>query len=499
MSPAKKVIVIGGGLGGLSSAITLRQNGFDVELYEKNDHLGGKLNRQEQDGFGFDLGPSLLTMPYIFERLFERSCKKMSEYVEIEELELQWKSFFPDGQIINLYNDLNSMKKENPNFTKKDIKEYERFLKYAGGIDRMTLPGYFEKGLDDIKSIIKFYGPLSALRGFDYFSTMQQGINKRISNPYLRDMLGYFIKYVGSSAYNAPAVLNMMSHMQYEQGVWYVKGGLHHLAEGISRLAEEIGVIIHTSQSVETAITQNGSIRHLVLGDGSEVTADYYVSNMEVLPFYRHVLDTPPKDMEKQSRRFEPASSGLVLHLGVNRKYPQLEHHNFFFSKDSKRNYKEVFDKKVLPQDPTIYLVNTNKTDAAQSPAGNENLKILPHIPPIQEKEYTKEDYLLFRERVLIKLEGMGLTDLRKHIVTECMLTPHDIQNMYRSDHGAIYGTLSDRKKNKGFKHPKKSKHISNLYFTGGTVNPGGGMPMVTLSGQQVGKMIAEEDKKTRR
>lgn len=494
MSPAKKVIVIGGGLGGLSSAITLKQNGFDVALYEKNAHLGGKLNRQEQDGFGFDLGPSLLTMPYIFERLFDRSGKKMSEYVEIEELDLQWKSFFPDGPIINLYNDLSKMQTENPGLTVEDMKEYKRFLNYAGSIDRTTLPGYFEKGLDDIKSIIKFHGPLTALRGFDYFSTMQQGIDKRVSNPYLRDMLGYFIKYVGSSAYNAPAVLNMMAHMQYEQGVWYVKGGLHHLAQAISRLAEEIGVSIHTNQSVETAITQDGSIRHLVLGDGSVVTADYYVSNMEVLPFYRHVLDTPPKDMEKQTRKFEPASSGLVLHLGVNRKYPQLGHHNFFFSKDSKRNYKEVFDKKVLPQDPTIYLVNTNKTDASQSPDGHENLKILPHIPPIQKKEYTKEDYLLFRERVLIKLEEMGLTDLRKHIVTEYMLTPHDIQNMYRSDHGAIYGTLSDRKKNKGFKHPKKAKHISNLFFTGGTVNPGGGMPMVTLSGQQVGAMINDEE-----
>ena len=496
MSPAKKVIVIGGGLGGLSAAVTLQQNGFDVTLYEKNDHLGGKLNRREQDGFGFDLGPSLLTMPYIFERLFERSGRKMSDYVEIEELEHQWKSFFPDGQTIDLYGNLEKMQRENPSLSKKDMKEYENFLEYAGNIDRITLPGYFEKGLDDIKSLIKFHGPLSALRGFDYFSTMQQGINKRIRNPYMRDMLGYFIKYVGSSAYNAPAVLNMMAHMQHEQGVWYVKGGLHRLAEGIIRLSEEIGITLHTNRPVETALTRNGEIEKVILEDGSEAVADYYVSNMEVLPFYRHVLDTGPSNMEKLSRKFEPASSGLVLHLGVAREYPQLSHHNFFFSTDSKRNYKEVFDKKVLPQDPTIYLVNTNKTDPSQALPGHENLKILPHIPPIQEEEYTKEDYLKFRERVLVKLENMGVTGLRESIVTEYMLTPHDIQSLYNSDHGAIYGTLSDRKKNKGFKHPKKSKHIGNLYFAGGTVNPGGGMPMVTLSGQQVGAMITEEANK---
>lgn len=495
MSPVKKVIVIGGGLGGLSSAVTLKQHGFDVTLYEKNGHLGGKLNRHEQDGFGFDLGPSLLTMPYIFERLFERSGREMADYVEIEELRHQWKSFFTDGEIINLYGNLEKMKQENPSLTKRDMKEYENFLKYARGIDRVTVPGYFEKGLDDIKSVIKFHGPVSALRGFDYFSTMQQGIDRRIKNPHMRDMLGYFIKYVGSSAYNAPAVLNMMAHMQHEQGVWYVKGGLHHLAHGIARLAEEIGVEICTNRAVNTAITKNGEIEKIIFEDGSEAAADYYVSNMEVLPFYRHVLDVQPKNMKQLENRFEPASSGLVLHLGVDREYPQLSHHNFFFSTDSKRNYKEVFDDKVLPQDPTIYLVNSNKTDPSQARRGHENLKILPHIPPIQDKEYTKEDYLKFRERVLIKLENMGLTDLRQSIVTEYMLTPHDIQNLYNSDHGAIYGTLSDRKKNKGFKHPKKSGHIDNLYFAGGTVNPGGGMPMVTLSGQQVGAMIAEREK----
>lgn len=499
MSENKTALVIGGGLGGLSAAITLKQKGFDVSLYEKNDHLGGKLNRHEQDGFGFDLGPSLLTMPYIFERLFSGSGKSMGDYVEISEVPLQWRSFFTDGTHIDLYSDLERMAQENPQLTNEDIAEYSDFLAYAGKIDRLTLPGYFEKGFDDIRSIIRFHGPLTALRGFDYFSSMQQGINRHVSHSHMRDMLGYFIKYVGSSAYRAPAVLNMMAHMQHEQGVWYVKGGLHRLAEGIAQLARDIGVDIHTGHSIRTAITDgSGHIQYIVLSDGSRRSADYIISNMEVLPFYRHVLDQPPRNMAKLEDKFEPASSGLVLHLGIDRTYPQLGHHNFFFSADSRKNYREVFEKKVLPTDPTIYLVNTNKTDAEQAPAGHENLKILPHIPPLQKKEYTKADYLAFREIVLEKLEKMGLEGLRDHIVSEYMLTPHDIESLYFSDHGAIYGTVSDRRKNKGFKHPKQSKHIDNLYFVGGTVNPGGGMPMVTLSGQQVGAMISEKERRGR-
>ncbi|WP_342388216.1 phytoene desaturase family protein [Salinicoccus bachuensis] len=496
MSKKRTVLVIGGGLGGLSAAITLKQEGFDVSLYEKNDHLGGKLNRHEQDGFGFDLGPSLLTMPYIFERLFSRSGKNMDDYVEIGEVPLQWRAFFTDGTHIDLYGDLDRMARENPQLSGRDMAEYRKFLSYAGKIDHLTLPGYFEKGFDDVRSIIGFHGPLTALRGFDYFSTMQQGINRRVSHPHMRDMLGYFIKYVGSSAYRAPAVLNMMAHMQHETGVWYVKGGLHKLAAGIAQLACDIGVDVHISQSIKTVVTEGtGRIQHIVLADGSRRSADYIVSNMEVLPFYRHVLDYPPQNLKKLEDRFEPASSGLVLHIGVDRTYPQLGHHSFFFSKDSKQNYREVFDEKVLPSDPTIYLVNTNKTDSSQAPPGHENLKILPHIPPLQGKEYTKTDYLAFRETVLDKLENMGLVGLREHIVSEYMLTPHDIESLYFSDHGAIYGTVSDRKKNKGFKHPKKAKHIDNLYFVGGTVNPGGGMPMVTLSGQQVGAMIADRER----
>lgn len=222
--------------------------------------------------------------------------------------------------------------------------------------------------------------------------------------------------------------------------------------------------------------------------------ADIYVSNMEVIPFYTKVLDTLPGNIQKMKKKFPPASSGLVIHLGVNKTYPELRHHNFFFSADSEKNYNIVFDKKQLPEDPTIYLVNSNKTDASQAPEGHENIKILPHIPPLNNMDYTKKDYMAFRELVLNKLEKMGLKDLREHIVTEYMLTPHDIESMYLSDGGAIYGTLSDKKLNQGFKHPKKSKFISNLYFVGGTVNPGGGMPMVTLSGQNAARRIAEED-----
>jgi len=206
----KSIIVIGGGLGGLSAAISLAQSGYQVSLFEKNQHLGGKLNRLEQEGFGFDLGPSILTMPQIFEKLFTDSGRTMSDYISIQRLNHEWRSFFPDGTRIDLYGDLAEMAGKNEALTEQDMAEYADFLAYAHKIYDAVEEGYFKKGLDNTREIFKEHGLIGSLRAFDYFSTMAEAIEKRISNQHFRDMLGYFIKYVGSSPYDAPAVLNMM-------------------------------------------------------------------------------------------------------------------------------------------------------------------------------------------------------------------------------------------------------------------------------------------------
>ncbi|AOH55429.1 diapolycopene oxygenase [Peribacillus muralis] len=492
----KTVVIIGGGLGGLSAAISMAQSGYKVSLYEKNGHLGGKLNRLEQDGFGFDLGPSILTMPQIFQTLFVKSGRDMADYIPTIRLKNEWRSFFPDDSIIDLYGDLTLMLQENSCLSEKDIEEYKHFLDYARRIYEVTEEGYFDKGLDSTMEIFKQHGLLESFKGFDLFSTMYDAIRKRISNQKLRDMLAYFIKYVGSSPYDAPAVLNMMIYMQHAQGVWYVPGGMHRIAQGMVKLATELGVELYTGKAVKKLI-RKGPSREIIaaeLNDGSRKTADYFISNMEVIPAYEKLLDEKPKFIKKLEKRFEPSSSGLILHLGVRKTYPQLSHHNFFFSNNLHEQMNKVFRDHELPDDPTIYVVNVNKTDPSQALPGHENIKILPHIPYIQDKPFTQDDYIKLRERVLTKLEKMGLTDLRQNIVTEDMWTPHDIETMYGSHRGSIYGTVSHRTKNRGFKHGKQSERYDNLYFVGGTVNPGGGMPMVTLSGQQVRDKIVQKD-----
>lgn len=491
-SQSKRVVVIGAGLGGLSAAIALASEGFAVELIEKNDKVGGKLNILEKDGFTFDLGPSILTMPHVFEALFTRAGKNMADYVTIEKVEPHWRNFFEDGTVVDLCEDPIAQRRELDKLGPACYDELSRFLAYSKKLTTETEAGYFAKGIDGFWDLLKFYGPLRSLN-FDVLRTMDQGVRRFVSHPKLVDILNYFIKYVGSSPYDAPALMNLLPYIQYEYGLWYVRGGMYGLAQAMERLALELGVTIRLNSEVERIEIQNGRATAVELADGTRLEADIVVSNMEVIPAMRKLLRSSEADLQKM-QRFEPSCSGLVLHLGVDRLYPQLAHHNFFYSDHAQEHFDAVFKSHELSEDPTIYLVAPCKSDPEQAPAGCEIIKILPHIPHLDPKKpLSAEDYWGLRERVLAKLERMGLTDLRKHIVTEEYWTPLDIEARYYSNQGSIYGVEANRNKNLGFKAPQRSRELSNLYFVGGSVNPGGGMPMVTLSGQLVRDKILRD------
>ena len=485
-----KVIVIGAGLGGLSAAISLAQENHEVELFEKNDKVGGKLNIMTGNGFSFDLGPSILTLPHIFDRTFAKSGKKLADYVKIEPVLPHWRNFFEDGTVFDFHPDKQHMDRELAKVAPEESEHFYSFLEYSKKLYEAVDSGYFAKGLDTLGDIIREHGPIKSFFDFDVLRTMDRAVGSFVKNPYLREALDYFVKYVGSSPYDAPAMLNLMPHVQFGYGLWYVTGGMYNLARGIERLAKEVGVKIHLNSEVVKIEKEEEEVTGIVLKDGTKVKADFIVSNMEVIPAYEKLLEEDKRFLKKYEK-FEPACSGLVLHLGVKKLYPQLAHHNFLYSKDPRTHFELIFKKKELPVDPTIYLVAPCKSDKSIAPEGCEIIKVLPHIPHIRDTNpHTKEDYLKLREVVLDKLERMGLKDLRKNIVYELMWTPLDIREKYYSNKGAIYGVVSDKKKNLGFKAPKKSRKYSNLYFVGGSVNPGGGMPMAFLSGQNTAERI---------
>ncbi len=490
----KKVIVVGAGLGGISAAIMLKINGFDVEIYEKNNQIGGKLNFLKEQGYSFDLGPSILTLPHYFSRLFEASGKKMEDYIKIQTVRPHWRNFFEDGTIVDLSPDMDFMLSHLASLGADTFSEFRKFIEYSEKQYNIIEKGYFENGLDNTLDFIKFYDFSTVLK-IDFYRRMHSGVAKHIKNPYLTDILDYFIKYVGSSAYDAPGFMNLMLTIQHKYDLWYVPGGMYNIAVGFKKYMDELGIRVNLNSEVSRMIKNKNRVSAIEV-NGNQINADIFVSNMEVIPTYKHLLKEDENYLKKLNR-FEPACSGLVLDLGLDIQYPQLAHHNFLFSGNQKFHFNTVFHKKMLPPDPTIYLVDAFKSDPSVAPENCSGLKVLPHIPYINDKNhYTQQDYLNYKEVVLDKLERCGLKDLRRHIVYEHILTPIDIQKMYNSNGGSIYGVISNLTKNFGFKAPKKSSKYGNLYFTGGSVNPGGGMPMVLLCGQNVCKKIVEDEKK---
>lgn len=487
MNKRTRVAVIGGGLGGLSAAISLAKDPqFEITIIEKNGHLGGKLNVLHRDGFSFDLGPSILTMPHIFEELFSMHGRKMSDYVQLIPVRPHWRNFFEDGTIIDLTAKIDDMIHQDK-ITSRDVDDLKSFYAYAERIYQFTNEVYFKNQSESTLETLRYYPPLKIIPDSDYFSTMHEAITRYISNPYLVDILDYFIKYVGSSPFDAPAVLTVLPYIQWRFDLWYVKDGMFQLSRGLVSLINELPITIRTKTEVTGVIKAGKRIEALQFANGEVFPVDVVVSNMEVIPFYRRITHESAHRLRRYEQKYGPACSGFALHLGVNRTYDQLRHHNFLYSHDLRLNFDNIFHHHKLSQDPTIYLVAPMKTDPSQGPEGCEIIKILPHISVIDDDHpFTASEYAAFREHILDKLERMGLTNLRQHIVTEELWIPETIEEMYYSNHGSIYGVVSDRKKNLGFKTPKRSEFYANVFFVGGSVNPGGGMPMVVLSGQQV-------------
>lgn len=494
----KRVVVIGAGLGGMSAAIILASKGFQVTILEKNAQVGGKLNQLQAKGFSFDLGPSIFTLPEIFRPVFEGDGKRLEDYITLQRVDPQWRNFFEDGVVVDLWEDSERMGTELERFGTQVFGEYKDFLAYSRRQYEILERGYLRHGLDTLAQFFRFYGWKEA-RDLDYLHSMSGSIYKRLSNRYLRDIFEYFIKYVGSSALASPAFMNLMPTIQIDFGLWYVAGGMYQLGHAFRRRLGETGVTLCLEHEVQRIDYSGNTATGVQIRDSNgnlrTLAADYVVSNMEVVPAMQRLLHSPASTMNKL--RFEPSCSGIILHLGLDRVYPQLAHHNFFYSDNLHEHFRRVFRDKKLPDDPTIYVVAPTRTDPSQAPPGCDNIKILPHIPSIDDSNpYTREDYIALKELCLDKLERMGLTDLRQHIVVEDFWTPSDIEARYASNRGSIYGVVCDCRRNFAFKAPKQSPQFQNLFFVGGSVNPGAGMPMVTLGGQHVARMIIEHDAK---
>jgi phytoene desaturase len=494
------VIVVGAGLAGLSSACVLAARGHQVTLLDKNEWVGGKAAQHEAEGFRFDMGPTILTLPSVLKRVFEEAGRKLEDYIEMIRLDPQWRCFFEsdgkggaaDNTVLDLVENVPQMKETLRQFTGGEVNAngYENFMGLSEHLHGVSDRFFFWRSIGGLADTMEVSGAFSINVLKDVLSlrmgkSVASIVRSHVPDARVAQMMDHFTQYVGSSPYASPAVLCSIAHMQTEEGIWYPMGGTRAVPEALAKLAQDLGVEIRTSTDVKQIETRGGRVVGVITTDDESLPCDAVVSNCDAVRTYTELLKgTPQSQTFEKKNKHIPACSGVVLYLGLNRRYEQLLHHNFVFSKDPEAEFHSIYDLGKPADDPTAYVCAPAISEPGVAPEGGEALYILVHTPYLRPDHNWSEMLPKYREVILDKMESCaGTKGIRDAIVYESALTPEGIHKRYRVLNGAIYGLASHGKYLGAFKPGNRRKDLSGLYLAGGAAHPGPGMPMVMMSG----------------
>ncbi len=485
--------VIGAGLGGLAAACTLAARGHKVVLFDKNPWLGGKAAVHNDAGYRFDMGPTILTVPSVLERIFAEAGEVMSDHLDLRRIDPQWRCFFDDGSVLDLDQDPQAMAARLREYSPRSEQGYGDFLSMSERLHEVSKKFFFWRSVQDIGDTLDFRSNLDIKTLKDVLalrmgSTVAREIRKRVPDPRVAQMLDHFVQYVGSSPYLAPAVLCGIGHMQTQEGVWYPIGGTRAVPEALTALAERLGVDIRPDTGIARIVRESDSRDARVTGvlteAGETVPLRAVVSNMDSVRTYRELVGGEADRRFTGRKPREAACSGVVLYLGLDRAYEHLAHHDFVFSRDPKEEFDHIYHKGEPAPDPTCYIAAPSRTEPGVAPPGGEALYILVHAPYLRPHHDWSKMLPAYRRVIFDKLaRTAGLTDLESRIRTERVLTPADIHQRYRVLDGAIYGLASHGRFTGAFKPGNRSREVPGLYLAGGAAHPGAGMPMVMMSG----------------
>jgi phytoene desaturase len=473
----RKILVIGAGLGGLAAAIRLARAGNAVEVWEKNGEAGGKMRELRADGFTWGTGPSLLTMPHVLRELFAAAGERLEDHLDLVRLDSACRYFWTDGTVID----------EDAAFWKQP--EVAKFLHYARGIYELSGEAYLHRTPGDFW---RAFTPrnLAKLRHLNKVATTRSlagEVERRLSDPYLQQIFLRFATYNGSSPYLTPATFNIISYVEAEFGAWYVRGGMAKIGEALTALARRHGV---TFRFNTTATDWNG--KAATAEDGMRAKADFLVCNGDVITARTTFLSNLTS-LSRQNALLRPplSNSGFVLFLGVRDCDPRLGHHNIFFSDHYPYEFHEIHERVISPTEPTIYISVSSRTDPQHAPPGHDNYFVLVNTPAREAGQpWSPLEARTYRDLVLQRLARFGFGDLPNRIVTERIFTPTDFALRDFAHHGSLYGWASHSVQASLFRPPLRAPGLRNVYFCGGTTHPGGGIPLVLLSGKMVADLI---------
>lgn len=477
---SKKAIVIGAGIGGLAMAVRLAVKGYQVTIFEANGYTGGKLTAFDQGGYRFDAGPSLFTMPTFVEELFELAGKPTEHYFQYKKLDTLCHYFFEDGTRLQAPAQVESMANQLAKTFAEDKQVVLSYFKHNAWAYQITEPLFVRSSLHTIGSHLRWATLKGVLASpfLHLFKSMNEVNQKTFKNPKTVQLFNRYATYNGSDPYQTPGLMNVIPHLEHGIGAFFPTGGMHAISQSIYQLAIDLGVKVNLNMPVNRIVVKNKRAVGVIAGE-QEYAADLVVSNMDVMGTYKKLMpDQPaPEKLLSQPR----SSSALIFYWGINHEFPELSLHNIFFSHQYKEEFQAIFKEKRIHPDPTVYLNISSKEKPDDAPAGCENWFVMINVPPNTGQDWDRwiEDA---RHNIIRKLSRLLGKDIAALITSESVLDPRGIEAKTSSVQGSLYGNSSNNRYAAFLRHANFSRKVEALYFVGGSVHPGGGIPLALSS-----------------
>ncbi|WP_339697758.1 1-hydroxycarotenoid 3,4-desaturase CrtD [Algoriphagus aquimarinus] len=484
----KNVLIIGSGIAGIAASIRMAVKGFQVEVFEANSYPGGKLSEITIGEYRFDAGPSLFTLPEQVDELFRLAGKNPKDYFSYDKLNVACKYFWEDGTRLSAYSDLNQFAEEVQNKLGEPTSTIKEALRQSAFIYDSLAPLFMNRSLHKLDTWTNPHALKSYLRmgKLGIFSTMNEANQKQFNHPKLVQLFNRYATYNGSNPFETPATLNIIPHLEFNIGAFFPKKGMHDITLSLFKLAEDLGVRFHFGQKVDKVLVENGEAKGIRV-KGQDHYADLVVNNMDMVNAYKTILkdQKQPKLLLSQPK----SSSALIFYWGIKRDFPELDLHNIFFTDNYPLEFEHIFKLGTIYGDPTIYVNITSTHKADDAPAGCMNWFTMINVANNQGQDW---DQMIAeaKRNIIHKLNRILKTDVESLIEVEEILDPRTIESKTSSAQGALYGNSSNNKFAAFLRHANYSSSIKNLYFCGGSVHPGGGIPLCLLSAKIMSEMI---------
>ncbi len=498
---SKKIIVIGGGVAGLASAIRLKSHGFDVEIYEKEKTLGGKMNTIRENGFTFDVGPTIVMMPDVYRDVFKEAGKDPDDYMDMVKIDPIYSIFYPDGERVDVSTDLPHLTDYLEGISEEDAAGYLRYISETYDRYLIAKNHFIEK---TFRKASDFYNPktlLNALR-LKTFDSAYHSISKYIEDDKLQKLLSFQTLYIGISPYNGPSIYNIIPLIEMIYGVWFIKGGMYALVEAMERLFKEMGGKVYLNSNVDEIIIENKKAIGVRIGDKTNLS-DGVLCNADFPYAMKELIQDENKAKKYSDEKIDKmdySCSCFMLYLGIDRELDGFDVHNIVFGKDFDGNIDDIFQGR-LPMDASMYFYRPTMLDKSLAPEGQEVLYVLVPIPNLSFENIVWDEETIdsYKSHIFSQIEKLpNMEKIRENIVFEKVYTPKDFEERFNAYNGATFGLAPTLMQSNYFRPQNKSKTVDNLYFAGSSIHPGAGVPIVLTSAKLAVENILIDYKESR-